>query len=273
MSNVANQTVRQILVLTQFCRKVDIPFDVYLFTSGYSECSRVEGEISLTDVRMVKVLTSKANRRQHDKDMLNLWAASVNYGYGSPLLAMGGTPLNETLTIMPRVIERFKRETGAQKVNFVCLSDGMSSPLSVIRDGRRWYGYYSRVLLRDGINVVDLGRDEDVTKNLAGWIADTADVTVTHFFLGQNKECERYARALRVKFDVNKFRKDLGYAVDCDGWGLVCFVSPRAFGAAADEMECEDGATKAQIRKALNKMLNTKRSAKVLLSKLVSNFA
>ena len=272
MANVANKTVRQIIVLTEFCNKVDIPFEVYLFTSGYSDGSRHDGEINTTDVRIVKVLTSQAKRNQYETDKLNLWSASLQTSI-SPHMAMGGTPLNSVLSVMPRIIDRFKVQTGAQKVNFVCLTDGESSALSVIRDNRPWYSYYNRVLLRDGVNVVDLGEDNEVSKHLAGWIARKCDVTVTHFFIGGKKECNRYANSLRASFDEKSFCKDLGFATECDGWGLVCFVAPRAFGGASDEMEVEDGANKAQIRKALNKMLATKRSAKVLLSKLVDNFA
>ena len=79
MSDHILETVKQILVLVQFCRKVNIPFEVVTFTcQGYGvrlesdgtlpKQGDVAGKLSLT-----QVLSSKEKRRDIDTDMFHFF--------------------------------------------------------------------------------------------------------------------------------------------------------------------------------------------------------
>ena len=105
-----------------------------------------------------------------EKDMLNLFstATKISYTYtrcmGSAYLTMGGTPLNNVLFNVPAMIKRLKNNTNAQKVSFVCLTDGESSPLFYHDTDGNWNGIsmvtpYGKLLLRDGHNVYELALD------------------------------------------------------------------------------------------------------------------
>ena len=72
---------------------------------------------------------------------------------------MGGTPLNNTMFVIPELVRRFRSYTKAQKVSFCVLTDGESSPLvywerrqSRSYDGqvetysRPCYAYYQRMM-------------------------------------------------------------------------------------------------------------------------------
>ena len=138
------ETVKQILVLTQFCRKVGVAFDVYTFTcNGYGypegitddEVDLYDQTVSTVGPKLVHVLTSQANRRELDQDMKNLLANAqgIVFGYSgiptSSYLHMGGTPLDNTLFLYPTLIERLKQHSGSQKVSTVTITDGESTPL------------------------------------------------------------------------------------------------------------------------------------------------
>ena len=141
MCDICFDTVKQIITLVQFCRKVHIPFDVYLFTTGennYEHEDKLELNKTLAHsaARLIHVLTSDTKKKQIDDDMFNLWCAGkmCQYSYNaqlpfSPYLQMGGTPLNNALMIVPELIKQFRLKTGAQKVSFVCITDGESAPL------------------------------------------------------------------------------------------------------------------------------------------------
>ena len=156
MSDNIVATVKQLLMLVQFCRKVNIPFDVYTFTcTGYGLPDELpddhvqKNHVALHGINVTHVLSSSSKRRDTDKDMWHLfsqaWKLMFQYSgaISSNQLSMGGTPLNNTLIGMPKLIEKFKTQNNIQKVSFVCLTDGESSPLHYYGHGK----YGSRVCM------------------------------------------------------------------------------------------------------------------------------
>ena len=87
---------------------------------------------------------------------------------------MSSTPLNNVL-MTPQVIDNFKKNTGAQNVSFVCITDGESSPTyyndkHVNYDGtecgRPKYQYYETIMIRDGSRVFKLSDIGDATHEI-----------------------------------------------------------------------------------------------------------
>jgi len=290
MADILMPTVKQILTLVSFCRKAQIPFDVYSFTSGeryiQDDDSVIDGHVSKHNVQMVHLLTSNAKRTQIDTDMKNFFMCArgiVGYGYSSPYTGMGGTPLNNALMMMPEVIKQFKQRNNVQRVSFVCLTDGESSPLSVIQtinrnDGVSYkslaYSYYSRILIRHGQNVSAI-KEFNETGGIAHWLSQVTGASVTNIFVAGPAQAQRYASSQGCyNFNDSEFKKNLG--ANCtpeNGWGLITLMHPKRFVDSSDEIEVEDGATKAQIRTALRKMLSTKTKSRSLLTTLVEQFS
>ena len=281
-------TVKQLIVMTQFCRKVGIPYDVYTFTTGrHVEENIIDRNVTTNDMMLVNVLSSSAKRNDQDTDIKHLFFAAnglQRFGCspGTPYLAMGGTPLNNVLTIMPRIISDFKQRTRSQKVSFVCLTDGESGSLSFYRPSDReyvthlpYYVYWDRVLLRDGHNIVDLGLHMGMTGRLAKWIGDMDGVTVTNIYIGSLKSCESYlvGQGLHAyDMDSKQFRTENATTVKSENW-LICLMSPKGFGDSPDELEVNDGATKTQIRTALRRHLKAKQSSKRVLSQFITQIS
>ena len=280
MENILLSTVKQVIVLAQFCRKASIPFDVYLFTSGGAlghELDTPKGTVTMAQTMLVNILSSSAKRSEMEIDIRNLYLAAAcrNSDFMSHYYSLGGTPLNAVLTVMPRIIADFKRRTGAQKVNFTCLTDGESSPIRFSNGkGGFDYAYYQRTLLRDGFKVIDLGLMQSNSGRLANWIGQIPDVTVTNIFLGSQRACLNYIRPFNVTMSETDYRKQGATTMTTDEyWGLIACINPSTFGDAQDELCVDSGASKAQIRTALKKMLKSKTSSKVLLTQLISQIS
>ena len=294
MSDHIVETVKQLLVLVQFCRKVSIPFDVYTFTSknynyrGEEYDNMPQYQVATQGHAIVQVLTSKANNREMERDMLNLFstATKISYTYtrcmGSAYLTMGGTPLNNVLFNVPAMVKRLKNNTNAQKVSFVCLTDGESSPLFYHDTDGNWNGIsmvtpYGKLLLRDGHNVYELALDMKQTGSIVNYLKNKMpDVSFTHIYLGGPKACSRYIKQItnyNQEMDSDEYKRHGSAVHKTDGWPLVALVNPRSFGDPSDTIEVEAGAKKGAIRSALKKMLKTKQSSKVVLTQLVENFS
>ena len=294
MSTNIISVVKQIITLVQFCRKAQIPFEVYTFTTGNSKQRDEErlypnGEICLDSMNVVQVLSSTAKAREIDTDLYNLFCQSYYLGTSmcvthSYFLQMGGTPLDNAMFLIPSMVERFKQQTGAQKISFCVLTDGESSPLYYWKTrsyngepdySRPTYSYYERVMLRDGADVIDLGQPHDnqtglIAKYLQGKIED---FSIFNIYVNTQKPCEKYLRHSSASFDEKLFRKENAVVVTTKGWPMICCISPKAFGEAKEEMEVESGESKAKIKSALKKFLASKQSSKNLLSRIVASFA
>ena len=141
-------TLSQLFNLVWFCRRTQIPFEVFAF----SDCRELFGEdynrhdknlknfkagdIALHNFKLLEFFSSKMSAKEEIEMMEILWMTASYYGdrYNSAsmptfphLLNLGGTPLNDAIIAMMEIVPKFKRETGVQKVNTIFLTDGASN--------------------------------------------------------------------------------------------------------------------------------------------------
>ena len=150
MSNYILDTVKQLLNLVWFCKKVQIPFEVYGFTYEWNPrfvgqdydyddlpYERKHGTISIIrQFHLLNFLSSTANTKQFEQDCLNLWRLvhKMSDSYSSYNIPAGfdlsGTPLNESIIALHQIIPQFKINNKLQKVNVVILTDGESNNIT-----------------------------------------------------------------------------------------------------------------------------------------------
>jgi len=163
MQNELLSTVKQLLNLTAFCKKVQIPFEVYAFTNEWFAVRRakegnteyvsneeyfaslgcVDGEIYLHKgmFHLMNVVSSRSNSKNYERMCLNLFREAYCFkhyvSYRSTVgVGLSGTPLNESVIMLNYIIPEFKKQNNLQKVNVCILTDGESCQASY---GRRYY--------------------------------------------------------------------------------------------------------------------------------------
>ena len=287
-------TVKQLLVLVQFCRKVQIPFQVFTFTttSGYTSRgghdAKLVGKVYNKSVELVEVLNSTAKKSILDQDMFSLFSQAMCLGRGyvsdavcSDMLQLGGTPLDNALTQVPFIIDRFRTATGAQKVSFVALTDGQSSPVQYfekVSDGARInYSYYNTQYLKYGNETFKIDTPHNVydTCGIVSILKKvTTDVTFTNIFIGGKGACASHLRHCGGELNGSTFTKDGGCATtEVTGWDLVSTLNSKSLNQAQDEIVVQEGAKKTQIKSALKKFLKASSTSKTLLNQLVDQFS
>ncbi len=168
MSLYMMDTIRQLYNLIWFCRKVQIPFEVYAFTSAYirgekydSRGNPIETSNNIEkrenvfrvgdEFKLLNWLSSKVSKATLEEHMVNFWrvASNVSYarGYAQPLrhqspmmpyltppeFNLSGTPLHEAIISLHQIIPQFKRQNKLQKVQCIILTDGEANPLPIYR--------------------------------------------------------------------------------------------------------------------------------------------
>lgn len=150
MSEIFKETIDQILVLTTFCKRVNIPFEVYGFTdekyyanmtgSGKSPWvfDNHTPAIYTHNMRLVKFLSSDMNSSLYRRAYNMLATAADQYSYASRYwsattnclnwesagFVLSGTPLTETHIAMRFISEEYKNKTGVDHVNLIIMTDG-----------------------------------------------------------------------------------------------------------------------------------------------------
>ena len=298
MDHIVFNTVKQIIVLTQFCRKVNIPFEVLTFNYINYKPAPLEADkqVSVHSLNVVQRLSSKQKRGALDTSMFLLFCDGRMHSRNSYRTlthsnesTLGGTPLNSVMTLMPAYLRRFKRQTGAEKVSFVCVTDGESSPLfinDVNKDGDCYIRQttWKEVFMRYGANTLHLPQYETHLHAgmLARWVEEVVPgVTCTNIFLATCKGACKYARSQSGGYDYDRhsefesqFKKTQQAVLKTDkSWPTIALVNPNQFNNDLDEIPVEAGATKAQLRAGLKKYFKGKKTNKVFLSGLIDQLA
>ena len=176
MSNTISETIKQLLNLVYFCRKVNIPFDVYSFHSDQASGPYCEtptykhGDYVLDTFHMKNLFSSRQKSKAFEDAALTLFAISNyfqtynHYSYirSNPFpnsWGLGGTPLNEAILVGFDIVKNFRNKYGVSKVNVVLLTDGEgTAPHGIYNDtdeygkshgvkplyirDERYYGHY-----------------------------------------------------------------------------------------------------------------------------------
>ena len=151
MQGVLLDTLKQLYNLLWFCKKVQIPFEVYAFTNEWSRRTvdyntgiinpiqlkphyeEKEGVFKISEeFSLMNLFTSKVNGANLEHQMINIWrlgAAFLRKGdgvlYSWPArLLLSGTPLNEALISLHQLLPQFQKDNGVEKVQCIILSDG-----------------------------------------------------------------------------------------------------------------------------------------------------
>jgi hypothetical protein len=151
MCNILKQTVEQLMNLVWFCQKVNIPYEVYLFTSEYGGEDRHTansghfeykyGDVMLDKVNLVCVANNKVKKTELDESLMWLYHMSLAYDdrfsghylnrrYEGEMLYMphnyylGTTPLNQALIAFEKMIPMFKNKNKIEKMSLITLTDG-----------------------------------------------------------------------------------------------------------------------------------------------------
>ena len=158
MARNMTATLEQLLIQISFCKKVNIPFDVYGFTTNHNLEDRTEffgspsyDELTInphTGTQITHLISSSVGSAKYKtifKKMLVLSKAYCEYGYGRNAheamkkdigceyvnyhnlpshFNLGSTPLAETALVARDLVKNFKQKNRVEIMNVIFLTDG-----------------------------------------------------------------------------------------------------------------------------------------------------
>ena len=304
MQDILKDVVCQILSITAFCRKVNIPFVVYGFFSSYNETisqkmNDIEYTVGDIDVRsscVFEMLNSNMNKKVYEDTCRDLYFSVETRAYGfGKIETLGGTPLNEALLAFNFIKADFMKKNPVQKLNLIVLSDGAGGDIKISNNGmldlpttikNSWHALqYPREVVMTLNGKAKTVNFRNMTPALVKAIRESG-VSTTCFYLTEGNRDIGHGLSIanggeyisRYEFtngisDIKKvIRKNKVAVIDTpekNGYDRF-FILPannKNLDTEIKDFDIDPNASKAQIRKAFSAYSTSKKGNRVLASK------
>lgn len=303
--------VKQLAQIAWFCKKCQIPFNAYLFSTEWG------GEMTVTErtqahkyafhdnVRLINCITTETrNFEDQLKYLFRLGAFFQAYdgsyrlvgysGLGYPLgLRLGGTPLSEAIVGLHAIIPYMKQKFGVEKLNVIVLTDGESHAGAYTTTHKSYkdesiYGIRSvenRAALRNRTTGRTYSPFTNCSlTNIKIWVEDVketfSNTNILYFRIVPQREASRWlgyaAQYCDIK-DIEALKKKFGKdktAILGNGLGYdKAYVLSVKSLHASDDFVVPDSPTKTQIKNAFKKSLGGAKVKKKILSSFIEMVA
>ena len=190
MAGNMSDTISQVQLLALFCKKINVPFEVYAFSNSLTditkglECSsdrfdnvqeKVDGTfVTVNGFKLFQFFKSGMKNIEFNQAFTALEYIKKSFGYSNVSndkyfiapngMTLRGTPLGEAIMAAVPLVERFKKENSLQIVNTVFLTDGAGQlPSSYLKKETSdlWANDYQTHYIsstKDSVYIHDQGR-------------------------------------------------------------------------------------------------------------------
>lgn len=234
----------QILILSMFCKKINVPFDVYGFTDrnvdysfwGFPSkgldyyMSKNDGELYFCGQRFYlrHYLSSSMSASKYAIAMENLILLKASYSHRSYLEvpgneSLGGTPLTESILASYHIISKFKQRTKVDFVSLIIVHDGdTNSSINYIQNNRYVVNFKreNNYFLQDKKRKFQYKIDgnycfaNEIYKGLLVWLKESLNANVIGFYICNNIRYEMASKFFFKGSDVC-LRDHPDYHYDC----------------------------------------------------------
>ena len=296
MAGTLGSVIKQILVLTMFCRKVNIPYEVVGFTS--QRTNRLQdayipyGSVDHRDVKLIPLASSSLKKVDQDKCIRQLYNNCYRldnriYPYQSSAEEFGGTPLDEALMAVPSLINKFTKKYNIQKTNFVLLTDGAGGRIQVKRHEKEMeVTSYNRAGYAINVsgNLVKTDKGDKLTSALLTNLKKHYCSSITGYFLANARHDFNYALTQAdnsISWDQTNqarrtFMKQKFYSLDnVLGYDRYFILrnDRKSLDTSNEDFEVRDNAKKGEIARAFKKYAGSKKANRTLAVKFAETVA
>lgn len=302
MTDNMKGTIEQLITLTTFCRKINVPFDVYAFSTEWGANNAMEpkaGQLDFsTNFSLLNLFSSRMRNQEYRRmgnDLLNYGEIIGQYykrGFISEKMGLGGTPLNSTIAIASGIVNRFRKAYKAEVVDVIFLTDGEDSSTLYTKSP----DYYGTMRIGpDNYNSVSYIEDvetrkryrvgsDGVTPALLKILKDKTGCGLIGFYImGRGRRAfDNVLSRLNVVNTLDsfgKFKSEKFFAIDSYGYDQY-FLIPGGDALSTEDEDLDDllgennkEVSTRKLKGAFIKMNQNRLTNRVLLSKVIEEMA
>lgn len=296
MHNHMENTIKQLINIVLFCKKVNIPYEVYAFQSGHygnlNSSNIKENDLAVSEFRLLNFLSSRMSAADFKYSICSLmWfceAIKNNVQDCFSEWALNSTPLNSTAIVAMNIIPEFQKKYKLQVVNTIFLTDGESDQISscykksaydnsFVPSGFK-YGYGSATIVyRDTKTkhqeMASPYEPIEQTQALIKLLKHRTKCNVIGFYLLSKREFSRaklkYVQSEEEMKSANAFSKNK-YCVATNAGFDEYYLMLSDKGEKEDEgFTVKENATAKSIASAFTKYTGNKMSNRVMLNRFI----
>ena len=297
MASYMNETIEQLLNLVMFCKKVNIPYEVYAFTSEYREENdytngtyqpKKAGCMNVSPFRLMNLLSNRMNVQEFKYAASALLCYSNRSLFMPRFMGLGGTPLNESIISAMTIVPEFKKNNKLQIVNTVFLTDGDSNRVSSYTSPKG-----QEMTPRDMYNETVLvirdpktGHEESVSSRQHSSFMTSAYIkllkyrtncNIVGFYIMAGRDLtnvmyrtnDRILDQLELDELKKKFRKDNYMVVKTAGYDEYYLLRHDGFSDEEEEFEVDEDASMRSIANAFVKFNMSRKTSRVILNRFI----
>lgn len=300
-----NSTMKQLFSMAMFCKRVQIPFEVYSFrelnykekNSYYNESNffkTVKGNAVLQPFKMRNILSSRMSLNELNAAFNILWRLSVQSNYAEP---MSGTPLNAAIVVASELVNQFRQRNKLQVVNTVFLTDGGSNPISGVSgySSNSWSGskVNRQYVLQDDVSKREYYLSkrnsyidgEELTDNLLRILKARTNSNLIGFYLYSSGYSGSSMSSLYRTFfgnvlnqkhyddTCNMWKNNKFISVTSSGYDQYYVINAKSMSVDKNDLLVNSSMTKSKIAKAFTSFANNRSINRVLLQRFISSIA
>lgn len=305
MGSYIDETVEQVINLAMFCRKINIPFQVFAFSDGYSHSretttKNADGLGNMQSFSLLEFFNDKMNTRDFNQMIEML----LNTPWRHPQYNLNGTPLNDSLLYMIDYIGKFIGENQVEKMTFITLTDGESNGLSHynyadrpfygIKNGRTYVQenggsatVNAKSIMRDHVTrkeyaitdkpaeqtslLLNMIRDRYGIRSVGFYILNQTLDNIRRFVKNNKPEVERSNDIYHLSVELqSKMRREKAVVLkDIPGRDEMYLLSSTAKIEDEDIDNVTQDMNAAQISKQLTRMFTSRKGSRVVLSSFI----
>jgi hypothetical protein len=158
-------TMKQLINLVLFCKKMNIPYEVFAFIEDTDNGKKTvqvkkENDIYFTPYGLMNLLSSRMSSSEFTyacSSLVCMAGLGSNRGYLPHWMYMQGTPLNQAIVHAMTIVPEFQKKNKLQIVNTIFLTDGESNNSNRYLQKDSYYGLTDvnmkceRLIIRDPV--------------------------------------------------------------------------------------------------------------------------
>lgn len=300
-------TVKQLINLVLFCKKQNIPYEVYSFVedtdSTMIRCrqQKKSGDLAARSYALMNLLSSRMNSSEFTyacAALVDMTGLGRKRFYFPSWLAMHGTPLNQAIVHAMNIVPDFQKKNKLQIVNTIFLTDGESSVMNRYYADSYLPKYYSdsydaysdsvyikcdRLVIRDPVTKFEQSIDPRVrdsqTNALIRLLKNRTNANVIGFYVIKGRDFNRkvydwFPKQNNHEEIKENFKKNQFAILENTGYNEYYIL--RSASLDTDEestFEVKENATFRGIASAFTKYNNGKHNSRVILNRFIGLIA
>lgn len=296
------KTMKQLFSLVMFCKRVQIPFEVYTFrcitssdgqTPANEYFSKGKDELDFDPLKLRNILSSRMRLDELNNAMNNLFMLANRAHIHCD--SLGSTPLNEAILAADEVINQFRIRNKVQIVNTIFLTDGESDPTYMSSDDRNFTMKKRKYIIQDNVtkktyDVVPRYAQKEtysfdadgrwMTATLLKILKERTNCNLVGFFIhasgfkGAYHDFYGYTSTYQHQEATKKMWNDDGFfPVTTSGYDEYYILNGRAMNIVNENLSVSSDMTKTKIAKEFMKFSERKSVNRVLLRRFISKIA